>query len=535
MNVFNMMNAKITIVLMWTMFCAGVSVAQQVAKGYVYEDSNKNGVKDRNEKGIANVAVSNGLDVMLTDKNGLYKLPVEDDNILFVIKPEGYQVLLDTNNIPRFYHIHKPLGSPDSLKFAGVEPTGELPRSVDFALYPVHEESSFRCIIFGDPQMRDDEELEYFEKGVVRELVGEKDALFGISLGDLAYDNLAVHPGYKNTIGKIGLPWYQVLGNHDMNLDVGVDSLSDETYERNFGPPNYAFNYGNAHFIVLDNILYPDPRGITSYYGGFRKDQLTFIANNLKYVPKDKLIILAFHIPLLSPDFYNNDVFNDEDRKQLFSLLSDYPNTLSLSAHTHLQRHNFYTEQEGWMQDKPHHEFNIGTTSGDWYSGKLTDGGYPPATMRDGTFRGYAFLNIDDNTYTIDYKSTGEDADFVMNITAPSIVPQGNRSSYQVHVNFFIGTPTDVVEFRVDSGPWKQMTSVLDFDPYYLHLQYEWDMTAELLPGRRPSAARQSTHLWRAALPTNLPLGTRIIEVRARDMFGRVFTQKKPYLIDTLN
>ncbi len=55
------------------------------------------------------------------------------------------------------------------------------------------------------------------------------------------------------------------MGNHDMNYDAVADSLSDETFESNFGPANYAFNYGQAHFIVLDNILYPDPRDGNGY------------------------------------------------------------------------------------------------------------------------------------------------------------------------------------------------------------------------------------------------------------------------------
>src|SRR5690606_17811314 len=170
---------------------------------------------------------------------------------------------------------------------------------------------------------------------------------------------------YIKATQKIGIPWFNVMGNHDMNYDAKYDSLSDETFERNFGPANYSFNYGDVHFIILDDILYPDPRDGESYWGGFRETQLRFIENDLKLVPKDKLIVLAFHIPLQS----NGQSFNLEHRSRLFSLLKDYPNTLSLSAHTHLQRQDFFTKKEGWLRERPHHEFNAGTTSGDWYSG----------------------------------------------------------------------------------------------------------------------------------------------------------------------
>ena len=40
--------------------------SQQLAKGFVFEDINRNGSKERREPGIAGVAVSNGFDVVLT-------------------------------------------------------------------------------------------------------------------------------------------------------------------------------------------------------------------------------------------------------------------------------------------------------------------------------------------------------------------------------------------------------------------------------------------------------------------------------------
>ena len=152
------------------------------------------------------------------------------------------------------------------------------------------------------------EELAFFKKGIINDLNNGDSIAFGISLGDLVGDNLDLHAPYKDVIKQIGKPWYNVMGNHDMNYDVLSDSLSDESFEKNFGPNNYSFNYGDAHFIVLDNIIYPNPRTGKGYLGGFRKDQLDFIENDLKFVPKDKLIVLCFHIPL---KHNNSDVFRN--------------------------------------------------------------------------------------------------------------------------------------------------------------------------------------------------------------------------------
>src|SRR5690606_41439605 len=118
-------------------------------------------------------------------------------------------------------------------------------------------------------------------------------------------------------------------------------------------------------FIVLDDVLYPDPRDGKGYWGGFREDQLEFVKNDLKFVPKDHLIVLAFHIPISEP---SGDPFQDASREALFDLLKPYPHTLSLSAHTHIQRQDFMDKSTGWKQDNPHHHYNVGTTSGYWYS-----------------------------------------------------------------------------------------------------------------------------------------------------------------------
>ncbi|WP_244519021.1 calcineurin-like phosphoesterase C-terminal domain-containing protein [Parapedobacter composti] len=511
--------------ILWMLLVSCVVYGQSTVTGYVYHDANGNGKRDRREQGVAGVSVSNGTQVTVTDAKGRYELPVGQDNIIFVIKPSGYAVPVNELNQPQFYYIHKPNGSPQ-LKYGGVSPTGPLPKSVDFALIQQEEPTAFSALVFGDPQAYNEREVGYFAKGVVAELAGVKDVAFGLSLGDLVGDHLVLHSPYVKAVAEVGIPWYNLMGNHDMDYDAPADSLADESFEATFGPANYAFNYGNAHFIVLDDILYPDPRDGKGYWGGFRKDQLDFVENNLKYVDKDKLIVLAFHIPLLHE---NENAFRNADRQRLFDLLKDYPHTLSMSAHTHLQRQNFYGEADGWRQAKPHHEYNAGTTSGDWYSGELNEQGVPVSTMRDGTPKGYAFLRIDGNQYVIDYKVAGESADKQIKLFHPKVVAQGRGTQAGIFANFFMGHEGNTVEYRIDDDKWRPMTYTEAPDPEFMRLLYRWDTTDELMPGRRPSNAVNSTHLWRANIPTNLPVGEHRIEVRATDMFGRTFTERSTF------
>ncbi|MBK5196271.1 MAG: metallophosphoesterase, partial [Proteiniphilum sp.] len=89
------------------LFTALIAYSQEIAKGYVYDDANSNGKKDRREAGISDVAVSNGPDVVLTDAKGFYSVPVSVGNTLFVIKPSGYKTAVDEDFIPQFYYHYK--------------------------------------------------------------------------------------------------------------------------------------------------------------------------------------------------------------------------------------------------------------------------------------------------------------------------------------------------------------------------------------------------------------------------------------------
>jgi 3',5'-cyclic AMP phosphodiesterase CpdA len=510
------------------LFSTLTCLAQVKISGYVYQDINQNFRKEKREKGIAYVSVTNGVDVVQTDSLGRYTLPVADDQILALIKPAGYDLPENELNLPQFFYIHKPVGSPD-FKYKGVAPTGELPKELNFDLLPAKEELEFTALVFGDPQPYDLTEVAFFEKGVISEVIGIANVKFGISLGDLVGDDLSLFKPYQEAVAKVGIPWYNVLGNHDLNFDAKLDEHADETFEAHFGPSNYAFNYGKVHFIVLDDVLYPDPRNSSGYWGGFREDQLTFVKNDLAFVPKDYLIVVAMHIPLFEGSY--GDTFRDSDREAIFELLKDFPHTLSLSAHTHQQRHEFFYEDAGWKRQKPHHHYNVGTTSGDWYKGKINEKGIPVSRMRDGTPKGYAFIDFKGNSYELGYKVVDQDPSYQMEIFTPKVIEKDERTSAGIYVNFFMGNEKSTLRYRIDDGQWQDMLFLEEYDPIYLLEMFEWDTTTELLDGKRPSNPQKSKHLWRANIPNKLPAGKHTIEVEAIDMFGKRYTSQTSYEI----
>lgn len=502
---------------------ASAAYAQTRITGTVFDDTNNNGKKDKRERGVANVAVSNGVAVVATDANGSYTIDVGSDNIIFISKPAGYQVPLRENGLPSFYFIHKPEGSPSNFQYKGVAPTPKLPRRIDFPLHKTNEENEYTALIFGDPQPYTATELGYYEKAIVGEVENVKGASFGITLGDIVGDDLNLHDPYIRAMKRIGLPWYNVMGNHDMNYEAVADSLSDESFEAHFGPANYSFNYGQVHYLILDDILYPDPRDGKGYWGGFTKAQMQYIENDLKLVSKEKMVVLSFHIPF----FQYTETYRLEDRQRIFDLLKDYANVLILSAHTHLQRNDIYTKEDGWHGAKPLHEYNAGATCGDWYSGEFTQQGVPSSTMRDGTPKGYAFMSVKGTEYSIRYKVVGQPDSYQMEIFAPKAVPSYRNTSAGVYANFFMGSATDEVVYRIDNGEWKKMNYVVQPDPSFLATLFRWDLADNLLAPRRPSNAADCTHLWRGSLPSGLSVGSHTIEIKATDRYGNSYTAEK--------
>ncbi len=500
----------------------------QRAKGSVFEDFNRNSIWDESEPGIAGVVVSNGAEVVITNQYGHFTLPVyTDEATIFVIKPGDYLYPVNEMNLPQFYYLHKPKGSPD-LKFAGTDPTGSLPESVDFPLIKDDENEEFSIVVFSDPQPYVIGEVAYYDKAIVEELVGSKEHAFGITMGDLVGDDLSMFAPLNLATSRIGLPWFHVIGNHDLNFDAEIWQHADETFENTFGPATYAFNHGKVHFIVLNNVIFPNTYNSRYYVGGLRDDQFTFIENSLKYVPEDHLVVINMHIPIYN-DAEWGETFRNDDRIRLFKLLEKHRYTLSFSGHTHTQRHHFFGEEEDWLHPEPHHHYTVGTAGGDWWSGEPDENGVPVSTMYDGTPKGYNIIHFKGNEYRWDYKVAGSPAAYKMELYGPRTVPHNKHFRGEFYVNFFQGSEKDIVEFKVNDGEWRRMRYVVEFDPGVCAMRFRWDNSEDLPAGTRPSNPVNCYHLWKARVPTNVEPGENTIFVRVTDVFGRIFDESFNY------
>src|SRR5256885_1679087 len=75
-----------------------------IASGHVFHDRSGTGRRSAGDPGIRGVMVSNGRDVIVTDSEGRWRLPIADGDGVFVIKPSGWATPYGLGGVPRAFH-----------------------------------------------------------------------------------------------------------------------------------------------------------------------------------------------------------------------------------------------------------------------------------------------------------------------------------------------------------------------------------------------------------------------------------------------
>jgi hypothetical protein len=512
------------------------------ATGVVFEDRSGTGVRQGGDPGIPGVLVSNGREVVKTDRDGRYALPASDEAIIFVIKPTGYAVRLERGvMLPRFYYIHQPAGTPAhlALRHRGVAPSGPLPSSIDFALRKVDEPSRFDVLMLTDTHAGRPAEIDFVRDDVVNPLIGTK-AAFGLTTGDIMSDDLSLYGRYNRIIGQLGVPWYNVIGNHDLNLDTPDRRYARETFKQTFGPGHYAFEYGGALFLMLDNVDYfgaraSEPGNDYGYQGRFGKRQLEFVANVLKATPADRLLVAVMHIPLQTYFDPEDPASNTADCGAFLKLLGDRP-SVSFSGHTHTTEHHYLRGEERGAAAVPHHHHVMTAASGSWWSGPYDHRGIAVADSHDGTPNGFHVLSVDGNRYTTRYQpakepnarqvrivldspshqARKESGDGRMSQLTGSPIAQDNAGATDLLVNVFDGGPRTSVVYQIGERRPVRMERERRIDPFVKEVFARNQATKKSWVKAEPCS-----HLWVARLPADIEAGTHCIKVQVTDEYGR--------------
>lgn len=391
-------------------------------------------------------------------------------------------------------------------------------------------DTSLEVLVFGDPQPKSAVDAGYFRRDIIQPLLGRTQAGLGLSLGDIVDDAPAIYPLVKAATAELGVPWMYLPGNHDIDLDATSDTNSLRSFHRAFGADTHARETALATFIALDDVI-ALPGQKPAYIGGFREDQFAFLEAYLPTLRKDRLLVLAIHIPLFEKS--GKDSFRDADRARLFELLRDFPHRLVLSAHSHTQQHVFHDASNGWNGTQPLHEYNVGAACGAFWSGLKDADGIPDATMADGTPNGYAVLTVKSgSTYALAWHNARDAADTQIGLHAPKVLRHGAYPAWGVYANVYMGMDDSRVEYRIDDGDWAPMRKVLQPDPALLVENMRDDVADSLRGYDRSPEAEPSRHLWRAALPTTLTVGEHQVEVRTFDRWRGELRATTTYRLD---
>lgn len=410
------------------------SASNAWVEGTVFEDLNGDGRQQAGESGLSGVLVSNGLDVTPTDAGGRYRLAVRPDMNLMVVQPAGWQVPVDERMIPQFHYVHKELGSEGTLRFGGLPPTGPMPAAVNFPLRRLGGSASFKAAVIGDSQTYSNTEIGYLRDSMVADLLAETKSPvdFMLYLGDVVGDDLGLLDRLVEVGSAVGVPQWLVHGNHDVDFDARRDADSTDTWRRIFGPQYYAFEAGQVTFVVMDNVVYPCgsedqvlpgrefcDQVTPTYNGRIPTEQMIWLENLLAAIPRDRLVVLATHIPFVSFADPTSRQHQTDNVLDLYRLV-DGRQALSLSGHTHtLENHAPGQVFEGWEEAVgvaalPFRHIIAGAASGSWYQGDFDIFGIPMSLQRLGAPKGVLLMDFDGTDYAETYRGAGMGPDRAM-------------------------------------------------------------------------------------------------------------------------
>ncbi len=398
--------------------------AADTITGTVFEDVDQDSSLGQRDKGVGGVVVSNGREVTTTDPDGRYTLPAYDNMTVTVSQPSGYQVPVDEHRIAQFGYHHLPNGSP-KLRFGGIAPTGPVPSAVNFPLMKSKASAAKEqgCVMAGDLQTYSGREIGYATIGALKDIAdrGELSACGVLFLGDVAGDDLGLYPQMKQAIGMINGPVRFLPGNHDLDFDATDPDHSMDTFRAQMGPDYFSYNVGDTHVIALNDVRYPctdavdspagrlgtqcsDPEKTPRYNGRLDDNQLAWLKADIDATPKDKLIVIASHIPFLTYADMDSPVHQLDQVKEVYAMLEGR-RVVHTSGHTHSIENLKAGDSYGpWrkvmgVEKLPFPHIVAGAISGDWYSGDLNEDGVPMAFQRDGGRPGVLTLDISGNTF----------------------------------------------------------------------------------------------------------------------------------------
>lgn len=395
-------------------------------------------------KGIPGVAVTDGVNLSVTDDKGNYVLESNDDStFVYISTPRGFEIAHE-KGIARFYkNIEVQKG-----KF-----------NADFNLRKLAvDDTKHAFVVWADTQIQSEEDATLLKTQAAmdtRDLIKSygKDLPFhGIGCGDLVWDKFELFDDYKEAVHKTEIPFFQVIGNHDMDLDSRTDDNSTKTFKSHFGPTYYSFNRGEVHYVFLDDVFFTGTA--QKYIGYIPENQFAWLEQDLEQVKPGTTVVVSLHIPVNTGVRRRNKLNEDpisgvvSNRRELYRILKPY-NAHIMSGHTHFNEKIF---EENVI------EHVHGTVCGAWWTGPI---------CYDGTPNGYGVYEVEGSKIKWFHKAVGYEKDHQFRI-----YPVGAVKEKPDHfsVNVWNWDPEWKVEWFEDGKNMGEMVRETSHDPLSVEL-----------------------------------------------------------------
>lgn len=463
------------------------------AKGKDISTVSLNGKVRAQGKGVPGVAITDGMNVTLTDAKGNYEL---DSNAtaeyVYISIPSGYAFNNDKGIAQFFKRITSARG-----RF-----------KADFALEKLtQDDTRHNFILWADPQTISEADAKQFKEisaPDTRNLIesyGQGALFHGIGCGDLVWDHFELFDDYKEAVATTGIPFFQVIGNHDMDLDARTDDFSAQTFKKLFGPTYYSFNRGEIHYVVLDDVFFIGTA--KKYIGYLTEPQLAWLEQDLANVKPGTTVVVSLHIPAYTNQHVRNGDKEESlggvvaNRRELYRLLKPYKAHI-MSGHTHFNEKILTSEN---ITEHVH-----GTVCGAWWTGPI---------CFDGTPSGYGVYEVNGGDIQWFYKSVGYGKEHQLRIYSVGAVKEKPE---HLAVNVWNWDPAWTVEWFEDGKSMGRMQQETAFDP----------LSVELHLG----AAKPAKHKWVEPQLTDHMFFAKVsgtaqrVTVQATDRFKNIFREE---------
>lgn len=493
--------------------------------------------------GIAGVEVSDGVEVVQTDKDGIYYLPSQKKyRNVFISLPSGYEIACD-GNAPFFY--------------AGIDPN--LPNKVEqknFALTKADNDRHAMLALADFHLANRTNDLEQFSdyaKNVnltASELEREGYKVYAMSLGDESWDlywyskAFGLSEAYEK-IKQIKIPVFHCMGNHDNDPHcMDSDWNAEQKFLQICGPNFYSFNIGKVHYIILDNIEYtnqPMEGGGSDPLMGDRKYNSTLVTEEIAWLQKDlalitdktRPVVVGMHAPLyrIERSVDSNEgqaaMPNMEGAEAFVNYLDGFSNVTILTGHIH---ENCNTVISASMM-----EHNTGAVCATWWWTGSVAGNH---VCKDGAPGGYGVYKFDDYGLQWYYQGKGYDKNYQFrsyDLNQVYIRPSdytGNEdyypylheykernSSNEVLINVWNYDPKWKIEVSENGNPLS-VTRVATHDPLHV-LSYNAQRIKAGSAPNKDFATTVAAHFFKVTATS----ATSTLNIKVTDRFGNQYTE----------